>query len=114
MRKTKVNAVPGLNNLLRKGLLLIPSDSKESNFIGFMERSIYRRICWTDKEYMGLMPSAARQGSEIWLIRGCRMPLLLRRIHLGNHFELIGDCYVHGIMYGEAFQQDRCEDVVLI
>ena len=51
-------------------------------------------------------------GDEVWIAKGGKMPLVLRRtgaasqdngtiIALVPEFEFVGDCYVHGIMGGE-------------
>jgi hypothetical protein len=35
---------------------------------------------------------------------------VLRRRPNGN-WELVGDIYVHGIIQGEAFKEDKCEEI---
>ena len=44
-------------------------------------------------------------GDMICIIFGCSVPVVLRRVSTGVrdfHFEFIGECYVHGMMDGEA------------
>jgi hypothetical protein len=41
-------------------------------------------------------------GGLVCGIFGCDVPLVLRPV--GSHYELIGDCYVEGIMEGEAME----------
>ncbi|KAH8805402.1 heterokaryon incompatibility protein-domain-containing protein [Xylogone sp. PMI_703] len=48
----------------------------------------------------GLAPSGAREGDIICILFGCSVPVVLRS--QGHHFEVIGECYVHGMMDGEA------------
>ena len=62
---------------------------------------------------MGSVPASAREGDTIVLIRGCRVPLVLREAGDGA-WELTGECYVHGIIYGEKLEMDRCDRIVLV
>jgi len=43
------------------------------------------------------------------VIVGCDVPLVLRRVE--EHYDLIGDCYVEGIMQGEAMRKFENEQV---
>ncbi|RWA12865.1 hypothetical protein EKO27_g2232 [Xylaria grammica] len=64
-----------------------------------------RRLAITDQQYAGLVPRDARYGDKICIIQGFNVPYVLRQV--GDHYILIGDAYVHGIMLGEAFLQDE-------
>jgi hypothetical protein len=46
-------------------------------------------------------------GDVIALLRGGQTPFVLRLI--GDYYELVGPCYVLGIMDGEAFPEDPRE-----
>ena len=59
-----------------------------------------RRFLTTMKGYAGLGPLTSRPGDKICVILGCCTPVLLREID--GHFEVVGECYLHGIMHGEA------------
>ncbi|KAE8447643.1 hypothetical protein EG329_010614 [Mollisiaceae sp. DMI_Dod_QoI] len=68
----------------------------------------YGRSMFTTKDgYIGLGPKDMQKGDFIGLLEGGQMPYVLRR--KGEIYELIGDCYVHGIMQGEHFDKTRCE-----
>ncbi|XXH00592.1 hypothetical protein Hte_006940 [Hypoxylon texense] len=68
----------------------------------FMRRIGGSTFCVTQKGYVGLLPEPARIGDEIWLLHGASVPFLMRK---GDHgHTLIGECYIHGIMYGEAIE----------
>jgi len=41
-------------------------------------------------------------GDEIWVVSGASTPLLLRRAQGKDAHTLVGECYVHDIMYGKA------------
>ncbi|KAF2462308.1 heterokaryon incompatibility protein-domain-containing protein [Lineolata rhizophorae] len=66
-----------------------------------------RRLIRTSKGLLGLAPAAARQNDRIGLFKGGRVPLVVRQ--KTQHWELIGDVYVHGMMEGELFTADSCE-----
>jgi hypothetical protein len=61
-----------------------------------------KRVVRTRTGYLALVPRAVQMGDKIAVLKGGPMPFLLRPSGAG--FSLIGDCYVHGIMKGEAVQ----------
>jgi hypothetical protein len=61
-----------------------------------------RRMIRTEKNLLGLGPSIAEVGDEIWFLQGAAVPFLFRKMSNGNH-ELLGEAYVHGFMQGEIF-----------
>jgi hypothetical protein len=67
----------------------------------------------TDKGYIGLAPRLTEEGDCIALVKGGRVPLVFRS-RSADTWERIGDCYVHGIMHGEAFEAGRCEKMIII
>ncbi|KAF3020158.1 hypothetical protein E8E14_009450 [Neopestalotiopsis sp. 37M] len=66
---------------------------------------------------LGLFPRHCRSGDMVYLVYGCIVPILLRPVDNDKgKFRLVGECYVHGIMQGEAFNamQDTMEEIVMI
>ncbi|KAM7185427.1 Heterokaryon incompatibility protein (HET) domain containing protein [Naviculisporaceae sp. PSN 640] len=72
-----------------------------------------RRFCITTDEHMGLVPATAKEGDIVAIFEGAPTPHILRRscgemtkkdgsIARIHEHELVGECYVHGIMDGEA------------
>jgi hypothetical protein len=76
-----------------------------------------RRSFVTQQGYLGIGPETTAVGDEVYVINGSRVPFVLRRVESsapadspsieGNdenypRFQLVGGCYVHGIMDGEA------------
>ena len=59
-----------------------------------------RRFCMSTSSCMGWIPEAGKEGNVISVLYGSRLPVLLRP--KGNAYEVIGTCYIHGIMDGEA------------
>lgn len=52
---------------------------------------------------MGLAPMAAQIEDIICILYGCSVPVVLRP-HKGG-FQFVGECYIHGMMDGEAVEQ---------
>lgn len=57
----------------------------------------------TSKGYLGLGPEILKPGDVVAVIFGAKVPFILRPE--GDHYLLLGDCYVHGIMKGEAVEE---------
>jgi hypothetical protein len=61
-----------------------------------------RRMVTTDKGYVGMALELSRRGDLVCLLFGCRMPVVLRPE--GDYFRFMGECYVHGLMFGEGME----------
>lgn len=55
--------------------------------------------------YCGLFPPRSRAGDFIVVVRGGRVPLVLRS-DAGVEYTLIGEAYVHGLMNAEIMHED--------
>ncbi|TEY67420.1 hypothetical protein BOTCAL_0126g00110 [Botryotinia calthae] len=68
----------------------------------------------TDSCY-GLAPSTAREGDEVYLLKGLDIPVVLRPS--GENYSFVGPCsYIHGVMEGQKWPEDESElqDIVLV
>ncbi|KAK1637842.1 heterokaryon incompatibility protein-domain-containing protein [Colletotrichum phormii] len=72
-----------------------------------------RRLGFTTKGHLGLLPHTSRVGDEIQVFDGCHIPYLLRKADGGSH-RLVGESYVHGIMRGEAVKHIQSMDEVVL
>ncbi|UQC81799.1 uncharacterized protein CLUP02_07285 [Colletotrichum lupini] len=72
-----------------------------------------RRLCFTAKGYLGLVSETSKVGDEIHILDGCHVPYLLRKVE-GRRHRLVGECYVHGIMRGEAVQDGQSMDEIVL
>ncbi|KAK0656185.1 heterokaryon incompatibility protein-domain-containing protein [Cercophora newfieldiana] len=76
----------------------------------------YKQPVRTRRGYYTTLPSCFQVGDQVWIVKGCQPPLLLRKSkqYPGCH-ELVGSCYVHGFMKGEALKSGglRFEQVSL-
>lgn len=70
-----------------------------------------RKLARTDHNLLALIPGHAEDGDVIALCRGGRVPLILREVE--GVWRLVGDCYIHGIMDGSMFEEERCETLVI-
>jgi hypothetical protein len=65
----------------------------------------YRFCVSSDGSFVMAQPSACR-GDLICVLFGCDTPVLLRKID-EYHYTFVGECYTHGIMYGESIEGMR-------
>jgi len=62
-----------------------------------------RLFAITVGDLMGLVPKSAQVGDEIFLLAGGQVLYILRP--QGDSFAFVGECYVHGLMDGEALER---------
>ena len=62
-----------------------------------------RRLTSTVDGLLGMVPAATKIGDKVCVLHGCNVPVILRQA--GQSFEFIGECYIHGIMYGEILPE---------
>ncbi|KAH9206245.1 hypothetical protein DL95DRAFT_397052, partial [Leptodontidium sp. 2 PMI_412] len=77
-------------------------DDEMEHLFEHIRHTVGRRFCVTNQEYFALVPSHTIQGDRVALLKGGRYPVMLREI--GPSWGVIGECYVHGIMHGELYQ----------
>jgi len=88
------------------------AEAMSSDFQFRVQRCIsYRRMVRTKKSYLGLALALAHTGDHVALLKGLRTPVVLRPNR--EVWEFVGDCYVHGIMNGEAFQEEQGAEIWL-
>lgn len=66
----------------------------------------YRRIFRTKTGYVGLGHKEVEVGDFVVLVKGAKVPLVLRQKE--SKWGANGDCYLHGIMDGNAFREEEC------
>lgn len=79
--------------------------------------TIARNMCVTADGYLGRVPRGSEVGDKICIFFGGSVPFVLRDTGDG-YFIFIGECYIHGIMDGEAIpvhhNKDRTQDFQII
>jgi hypothetical protein len=83
-----------------------------------------RLILTLREEFAGLAHSSAQEGDLVCVLYGCSVPVILRKIgprsnegllsdqSSSDHYEFIGECYIHGMMDGEAIQPRHKQNLV--
>jgi hypothetical protein len=97
---------------LQRRLELWPTPSmyhSELNFISTVSIALDNRSFFiTEDDKFGTGPPQMEVGDEVWVLFGGRVPFILRPIanfkqaNRPNAYNFIGDCYMHGIMDGQA------------
>ncbi|KAI1760175.1 heterokaryon incompatibility protein-domain-containing protein [Hypoxylon sp. FL1150] len=59
----------------------------------------------TTDGYLGSGPVSLTEGDEAWLLKGAKMPFILRKA-TDNQYRLVGESYLHGVMYGELMTDE--------
>ena len=102
--------IVALPMLLAYGRSLLSGRGDVERIMQFRQKmtvATHRRLFRTQKGYLGLGPMGLSQNDAVTLLRGGMVPLVLRE-RGADKWELVGDCYVHGMMRGEAFVKERC------
>jgi len=76
--------------------------------------NVRRRLITTSRGFVGMALEEARLDDVIVVLLGCSMPMVLRPVQIGveTEYKIVGECYIHGIMKGEAMdwlREGECE-----
>ncbi|KAM5344545.1 hypothetical protein ACJ41O_013080 [Fusarium nematophilum] len=74
-----------------------------------LHRLILRKAFVTKNRWMGLGPSVTQPGDVVAILFGGKVPYILRPVD--DHYLFVGECYVHGIMYGELVSECQGDKV---
>jgi len=93
----------------------------QSYFTNTAECAGLRRLAWTRGGRLALVPRETRVGDRVALVKGGDIPLVIRPcgdsadVNSGGvQWTLVGDSYVHGVMYGEFWDERRCGKIELV
>ncbi|KAF5623055.1 heterokaryon incompatibility (het-6OR allele) [Fusarium sp. NRRL 52700] len=113
--RSRWNAIPVLCNWL----LSSPAEEAKEQLVALIGLPYYKALysCYTvyqigktEKGMLGLVPLLAEAGDEIYVLNGGAVPFVLRKgKRLLNGRRLVGECYIHGLMNGEAIQGEYDE-----
>lgn len=94
--------------------LIAEYEAESSLVVDFLRR--VQAVIWNRKfltcakgDWVGLAPMAAQTGDVVTVLYGCSVPVLLRPVkEMGSlvYWNVVGECYVHGIMDGEMVRDD--------
>lgn len=71
-----------------------------------VSRSSGRKCFASQRGYLGVGPAMALQGDVIAIMLGMDTPLVLRPVG-DNHYQIVGEAYIHGIMDGETMKDSH-------
>ncbi|KAH8669109.1 heterokaryon incompatibility protein-domain-containing protein [Xylariales sp. PMI_506] len=80
-----------------------------SQWATMLRQCLYRQLISTRNGYIGLGPLTADLGDSVFLLRGANVPFVLRKVNK-DEYRLIGQCYLHGVMYGELLTSLRAHE----
>jgi hypothetical protein len=118
---TAVHCVHDIVNLLQQ-----PNHKREKSWkywttaAAFMKRLSDGRFFITKRGYVGVGPPQTRVGDRVFVLHGGAVPFLVRRStsevedSRNGIATLVGEAYVHGIMYGKAMEFDRLKHKVVV
>ena len=86
--------------------------NQQQAFERYLTMAFGRKIARTGNGFIALVPAGAQSGDSVALCKGGKTPVILRPY--ASTWKLIGDCYVHGIMDGEAFDEGKCKEACII
>jgi len=73
------------------------------------------KLCRTQGGYVGQMPTSAEVGDHICVLPGGIVPFVIRdSVKRPGMFRMVGQCYIHGMMKGEAFKLPHWKEVELM
>jgi hypothetical protein len=64
-----------------------------------------RRLALLDGEIIAAVPDEAKLGDKVCVLISCSIPVCLREGTSSGAWTLVGECYVHGYMHGEAIRE---------
>lgn len=66
------------------------------------------KYCLTENGRVGQIPAESLPGDRICIFPGMDTPFVIRNHKMvSNSFSLIGECFIHGLMYGEMIDQEE-------
>lgn len=80
---------------------LLTGINEERNFADSIREEL--RLFFSDDGYLAVGLLELKYGDIVCIFFGVRLPYILRQE--GDHWRFIGQCYMHGIMHGEAMDK---------
>ncbi|WAO93335.1 HET-domain-containing protein [Fusarium falciforme] len=87
---------------------------EENEFLTKSGAFLARHVrCVTTRGYIGQVFQDVEVGDKVALLQGCDIPLILRPAGNGA-YTYITTCYIHGIMYGEAWSDEGTDTIRIV
>ncbi|KAE9369166.1 HET-domain-containing protein [Stipitochalara longipes BDJ] len=73
------------------------------------------KVCETDTGYVGMVPIDTEVGNSVYIFAGGPLPFILRpNKEVQSKYQVVGGCYIHGVMKGELVNSGRWEEEDII
>jgi hypothetical protein len=80
----------------------------------------WKRIAVTERRDLAVVQRLSKLGDKVCILPSSKVPLLIRQVpdtedrddH--NHYQLVGESYVDGLMFGEGLSMGSLQDIVLV
>lgn len=92
-------------SLLGERLRAVVLENPEDAMVTIYYASYHRCLVETRKAYIGLTPVGTRVGDCVCVLFGAEFPMIMRPVE--DHFVLIGEAFIHGVMNGEVMAELR-------
>jgi hypothetical protein len=77
-----------------------------------------RQFCITENRYIGMVPPGTQLGDRVCILLGTDTPFVIRKAPEPDEellsYQLVGDCYVHGLMDGEGLDSPGTEEHIIL
>jgi hypothetical protein len=81
--------------------------------VAMKQCSLHRKFCVTDTGYMALVPLGTKNEDLICIIQGAQTPFIVRGVE-ERSCQLVGECYVHGMMDGEMMKEEQLRPILVV
>ncbi|KAE9371987.1 HET-domain-containing protein [Stipitochalara longipes BDJ] len=104
--------IPSTINLDTSALLSLGGPSIMIEFLERVHNVVLNRKFFTtaNGRFFGLGPDGLQSGDVVAVLYGCSVPIVLRA--MGQHYKLVGECYIHGLMDGQAVTDPNLRDEI--
>ena len=106
-RCSRYNSIPGLTS----------TDPRVRKYATFFEGAASiisgRVLCLISGGLFGMLPNDAVKGDIIAVLQGGRTPFAVRHVAGSEEYQLVGPCYVHGIMDGQFVADAELREPVI-
>jgi hypothetical protein len=83
-------------------------DDMNNYFKRLIPMMMYYKLCRTETGLVGMVPVDTRAGDSVYIFTGGALPFILRpNLGVGGKFQVVGGCYIRGIMNGEIMRSGK-------
>lgn len=84
----------------------VPKNTRDDVECCMVHGMMFKRLMTTNEGFFGVAPYGTEPGDVVAILFGSSVPIILHPVSSGMH-TVVGEVYVHGIMYGEVMEELR-------